>query len=204
MNKYSQNDEQDVIFQVAGDRAGTFLDIGACDGKHCSNTLALLERGWRGVMVEAEAAAFDRLVDNTKDFVGSAHLLHGAVYADSRVPIIPFHYSPMSGVSTTRDANMIKWANACAFRKVHVAGVSVTDLIRFSRETLGVDSIDVISIDVEGESVDILTSIADMYPDFAKMVVVEHDNRYDECRSAFDLMGLKEIRSNAENLIAVR
>jgi len=59
--RYSQNQEEDVIQSWFGDFVGTFLDIGANDGKTLSNTYALVERGWAGTYVEASPKAFERL-----------------------------------------------------------------------------------------------------------------------------------------------
>jgi hypothetical protein len=44
---YSQNDEETHIINKFKDKtSGTFLDIGAFNGRCASNTLALAERGW--------------------------------------------------------------------------------------------------------------------------------------------------------------
>ena len=53
MNLYSQNNEQTYILEAFAEKSdGRFLDIGAYDAKLLSNTRALYERGWSGVMVE--------------------------------------------------------------------------------------------------------------------------------------------------------
>jgi hypothetical protein len=53
MNNYSQFDEQDHILRaIYGIEAGRFLDIGCWDTVTFSNTRALYELGWAGVMIE--------------------------------------------------------------------------------------------------------------------------------------------------------
>ncbi len=42
------------------------VDIGAHDGINCSNSRALLEAGWRGVLVEPVPAIFSRLQENSR------------------------------------------------------------------------------------------------------------------------------------------
>lgn len=49
---YSQNDEEAIIMRYFANRTGRLLDIGAADGMTNSNSLALIERGWRAVLVE--------------------------------------------------------------------------------------------------------------------------------------------------------
>jgi len=58
---YSQNREQQFIIDYFGNTIGTFLDIGANDGKTLSNTYQLALYGWFGVCVEPEDIAFSKL-----------------------------------------------------------------------------------------------------------------------------------------------
>lgn len=76
---YSQNDEEDVILRYFGDRKGRFLDIGAHDGIYYSNTRALLERGWGGVMIEPDPRSMAKLINNTLPFADRLMLISAAV-----------------------------------------------------------------------------------------------------------------------------
>ena len=59
---YSQNSEENIILNFfKGQRNGTFLDIGANDGRTFSNSLALAEKGWVGSCIEASPKALVRL-----------------------------------------------------------------------------------------------------------------------------------------------
>ena len=62
--RYSQNNEQDIIMQYFIGNRGTFLDIGANDGVTLSNTYALQQAGWGGVLVEPSEEAFNRIPSN--------------------------------------------------------------------------------------------------------------------------------------------
>ncbi len=68
---YSRNGEQSIILDVLGKMGAikdqpTFLDLGAGDGYNNSNTRALSDQGWRGVLVEADPQQFLRLIGNHK------------------------------------------------------------------------------------------------------------------------------------------
>lgn len=58
---YSQNKEEEAILNYFGVYKGTFLDLGANDGRTLSNTRALAELGWCGVLVEPAPTAFGKL-----------------------------------------------------------------------------------------------------------------------------------------------
>src|SRR3990167_7663552 len=58
---YSQNNEQILIEKYFGNYKGTLLDIGANDGVTLSNSYALIQRGWRGSLVEPSPKAFEIL-----------------------------------------------------------------------------------------------------------------------------------------------
>ena len=61
---YSQNGEQDFVLEFfKGQQTGFFVDIGASDGVHHSNTRSLALRGWRGALIEPVPELFWRLQD---------------------------------------------------------------------------------------------------------------------------------------------
>jgi FkbM family methyltransferase len=48
----SQEDEQGYIWNLVGNKAGTYVDVGASHAWECSNTSHLYQRGWRGLLIE--------------------------------------------------------------------------------------------------------------------------------------------------------
>ncbi len=54
---YSQNEEEKYILEYFGDKVGTFADIGCNDCQTLSNTRALYELGWKGILVDASPQA---------------------------------------------------------------------------------------------------------------------------------------------------
>lgn len=66
-DEYSQNGDDGIIgqiFSVIRDGPGLCCEFGAWDGIHLSNTRALIQRGWRGVMIEADPGKFSELQEN--------------------------------------------------------------------------------------------------------------------------------------------
>lgn len=66
-NTYSQMGEDgiiDHIMNTLGIRTGFFVEFGAWDGIHLSNTRRLAENGWRGVFIEADPKRFQQLSYN--------------------------------------------------------------------------------------------------------------------------------------------
>ena len=57
---HSQNLEEQYILDYFGSFVGTFLDLGCNDCKTFSNTRALAERNWKGVLVDASPKAIEK------------------------------------------------------------------------------------------------------------------------------------------------
>ena len=116
---HSQYGEEKIILDYFKDFQGRFLDVGAYDGKTFSNTYALAERGWEGVLVEASPQCF---VQMTKcvSFKGVS-LVCAAM--DVRQGCAKF-YDSGGAVATLKKEHMEKWkANQGDFREIYVATV---------------------------------------------------------------------------------
>lgn len=81
-NGTSEHGEDGIIekiFQVIGEESRWCVDLGALNGTHGSNVWHLLkERGWSGVLIEADRTYFEKL---QKEYVGvkNAHCLNAFV-----------------------------------------------------------------------------------------------------------------------------
>lgn len=65
--KYSQFGEDGILEQLfarLGISSGFFVEFGAWDGKHLSNTFYLLEKGWSGLYIEGSPERFEDLKRN--------------------------------------------------------------------------------------------------------------------------------------------
>ena len=66
-NVYSQNGEDGIIeeiFKRLNIKNGKFIEFGAWDGKHLSNSYKLFEEGWSGIYIEADKDKFNDLKNN--------------------------------------------------------------------------------------------------------------------------------------------
>jgi hypothetical protein len=83
-DRHSQNGEDGIlaeIFRRLGIETGWYVEFGAWDGKHLSNTYALLEAGWSGVAIEGDLARFGDLQATAAEAQGRLHVIHAFVGA---------------------------------------------------------------------------------------------------------------------------
>lgn len=81
-NIYSQNGEDGILGEILRRleiRAGAFVEFGAWDGKHLSNTFYLLEQGWRGIYIESDKNRYQELVDKMKVYSERIELINAFV-----------------------------------------------------------------------------------------------------------------------------
>lgn len=196
---YSQNNEEAVILRkLSGMSPGVVLDIGAHDGKTNSNSLALIEMGWRGFLVEPSPVAFAKLLElhgkNEK-----VQLINAAVGTEER--LTKFYDFGGDQYGTTLEATALRRSNSNSkplFATYWVPQITIRKLV----EQIGV-SADVLSVDCEGASVDILFScpIGSWSP---SVIVVEHDGRAVEISGWAREKGFEVGSLNAENVILMR
>jgi hypothetical protein len=67
------------IMEILGKDRGLCCEFGAWDGIHLSNTRRLMERGWRGLMIEADA---DRFQDLLKTYPTSSNAVSVCAFVD--------------------------------------------------------------------------------------------------------------------------
>src|ERR1035437_9207569 len=156
---YSQHDEEKHILRIVGDRVGRFLDIGAWNPTKFSNTRALFERGWSGVMGAPSPGPFMELL---KEYGNCERIqLVSAAVAEFVGPppygILKFHVSQDS-VSTSVEEHYQKWKNSAKYDGIFYAA-SIT--LRTLMDHFGSDY-DFISIDIEGASADLFLRALDI------------------------------------------
>jgi len=76
---HSQNAEEQIILDYFKGKEGTFIDIGANDGKTFSNTYALSKLGWCGILIEPSPRAFYKLKQLYEDTKGCFYLYNYAI-----------------------------------------------------------------------------------------------------------------------------
>lgn len=189
---YSQYNEEQIITNYFGNYVGTFLDLGAYDGKDLSNTYSLMLKGWVGVCVEPHPDIFPRLVENTKNFnVQCLKFAIGTSNGKSMMNANSTYYSSLS------DEEILRWNGKYSFNKIEVDVIDFPTLLDYCLEK----NFDFISIDCEGLDFQILTQI-DLSKVNCKLICVETNGKetekYEKYISNF---GFKKIALNSVNLI---
>lgn len=170
---YSQHGEDIVAWKVLADSPGPryFVEVGMIDGMRFSNTLALEERGWRGLCVEAHPS-YVPLVRRNRP--GSS-VVHAAA-SDTR-GTMPFHADPRGDLSSLqpRDEGEMKKRFGEWFEGYDVVEVPVRTLDAMLEEVSAPGGIELISIDVEGGELGVLGGL-DLERWRPRIIVIEADD----------------------------
>lgn len=195
---YSQNQEELYILNHFKGKQGTFLDLGAYNGKDLSNSRALVKLGWAGCCVEPHPTICEELENNCLGFdkVFCFEIAIGKENGIFQLNANPTYYS------TLIDSEMDRWKETdFEFKPIDV---EVLDFKTFQAVS-PYDTYDFISIDCEGIDYDVLTQI-DLDKVKCSMVCVETNgkqtDKYIDYISQFK--GFKVVHVNAENLIMSR
>ena len=171
---------------------GYFIEIGACDGKHLSNTFSLEKRGWTGIICEPSNFWLQK-IKNRKCILSKK-----AVFSESGKKLI-FNEVPkhpeLSGFNDYLDND-----NNSKLRKDYssyeVETISLNDLIS---EHVDKKQIDYISIDTEGSEFEILKNF-----DFKKrnieVFTIEHNFIEEKRDKIFKIMTKNDYKRVFENL----
>lgn len=199
MTSYSQNGEDLKILPLFEGYIGRFLDLGAWDPKALSNTRALYEAGWSGIIVEpSPTPCLSQLTEYGHHTLTDDRIviIHAAVGFDRHcVPM----YITDDAVSTTEQAQYDRWKGHAKYRgKFFTPTVTIEDIFN----QFG-GPFDFINIDVEGCSVDILERLLKTAAS-PKCICVEHDGRTVEAMQMAIAKGYSCILANGENLVFAR
>jgi len=203
---YSQSNEENVILEhFKTIKNGVLLDIGAFDGRMFSNSLALIENGWKACLVEASSFSFakcymeHRLNENVT-------LVNTVITTNPKEEkLIDFYESPNSAVSTL-DANNLWYPQDTGeylkHRKIHTTSICFSDFMSWCDRN-GFSKIDFLTIDVEGTSAE-FSMLFDPDKYQTSLVCVEKDGKDEEIISYFDKFGFKVVYECSENIIVAR
>lgn len=190
---YSQHDEERHILKaVEGIKAGRFLDIGAWHAKQFSNTRALYERGWSGILIEPSPEPFAGLL---KEYGNDPRitLIHAAAGFERNC--VRLHASA-DAVTTSSDEVYEKWKQSVAFDGVFYSPIlTLEDL--FNQFGGGYDFV---NFDAEGISVDLFSRYIGL-GQRPRCICVEHDDRIVECAQHAQTAGYRQIYLNGTNVV---
>lgn len=189
---YSQGEEQKHILEHCGP-TGRFLDIGAWHAKNLSNTRALYERGWSGVLVEPSPEPFLGLLRE----YGNDDRVSLIMAAVGDNGLKRFHASA-DALSTSSEDNFQKWRDVGGFYgRYWVQSVEV----KFIIDNFG--PFDFVSIDTEGTSVEVFRSLLATHAR-PRCICLEHDFKNVECLSLAKQYGYREVYFSGENQVFAR
>jgi hypothetical protein len=195
---YSQYDEQQAILawfdsdkRVCAAKEGRFLDIGAWDPKCFSNTRALYERGWSGVLIEPSPGP---LISLLKEYGNEPRIkiVQGAVSTEFAQPIT-LRVTDDSITSVAGSATHQLWKEKGGYY-----GDMTVMPIDWEHINLWFGGFQFVNIDAEGLSVDLFKAMlaSGQMPDCA---CVELDGRMTELCEAATKAGYKLLYSNQTN-----
>lgn len=195
MKDYSQDREQPAILKAFQDKPpGRFLEIGAFHPECFSNTRALYEAGWSGVMIEPSPHCSLNLLDAYGNepritLIQAAVSLHPG--------LVELHITD-DAVSTSKESVYEQWKDAAKFRgKLTVPALLLEDIaMRFG-------GFDFWSIDAEGFSGELFLRMLTLGY-FPRCVCVEFDDRLPELCSAATYHSYRLVFSNQTNAIFVK
>lgn len=194
---YSQNNEQEVILAFFKEQKGRFLDIGAHDGKSLSNTRALAERGWHGVLVEPNPVHFIKLWEL---YGGNKHytLVNAAIDSCNKGLIeLKYNYEGPAYSSTLSEEKAIEFKANDYSKSFYVPVCGVRELVRFG-------PYDFVSIDIEGMEVPVLAQASGIF-NMTSLICVEFCKKTKATiETQISWHGFSIINQTPENLIAVR
>lgn len=150
---YGQNYEDWFLWQIfEGQKTGFFVDVGAFDGMHLSNTYSFELAGWTGLCVEAHPTYFEMLKANRP----GSRCVHAACVADAGEGLVKFQADELglfSGVAPdlTSTVHAYRWRGMqfAGFKEIEVPAVTLESLLDDTR-------IDFLSVDTEGTELDVL------------------------------------------------
>lgn len=169
MEFYGQHQEDRLAFRYLkrfpeSELAKTYLDIGAYDGLHLSNTLFFEKLGWRGICVEPDAEACQILRANRRCIC--LNLACG-----SHEGTIDFFTQPGRPMGTTNIAAVPRLAAGWNFKPGDKKMIPCQTVDKILDEH-GFKEIDFVSIDVDGAEVQVLGGF-DLARAGAKLICIE-------------------------------
>lgn len=162
MKFYSQHGEDCLLWQFFEQKSrGYYVDVGAFDGVHLSNTYTFELAGWSGLCVEPLPDMFARCQQHRP----GAACVNMACIADATQTQVTFYVEALgllSGVQPDREADVQRryerrGLHFEGFQTISVQACTLTSLL--DAYVPNGTSIDFISIDVEGTELDVLRGL---------------------------------------------
>lgn len=191
ITRYSQQNEQDYILAHTPE-IGRFLEIGAWNAKEMSNTRALYEAGWSGIMIEPSPLPFDGLL---REYGNDERitLINGAVGFERGLGQI---HVTADAVSTMDAGVHALWKDRGGYYgKFYTPRITLEDLFN----QFGGD-FDFVNIDAEGMSVELFLRLLKIGPRPA-CLCIEHDGKLVQAQMEAAAAGYRAVHVNDTNVV---
>lgn len=169
-----------------------FLDIGAWHHQQFSNTRALYDLGWTGVVVEPSPGPVRGLVQEYGEQSGMAVICAAVTQEPGMIPL------QITDDAVSSGGDISNWLEAGGyFGTMWIPTITIPQILN----QWGAFSM--VSIDTEGTSVDLLRALldTDMLP---TCIVVEHDGRMIEAYNIVEPKHYRVATITEENIVFVR
>ena len=149
---YSQQGEDLIIDKLLGyKKSGFYVDVGANNPNHFSNTKRFYKKGWRGINIEPDLNNFQKFKDQRKRDI---NLNCGIATTNSKLTFYKFFPDTLSTFSKS-EANKYKKQGYKLQEKKDVEVQPLSDVLsQYCKK----GNIDFFSVDTEGFDLDVLKS----------------------------------------------
>lgn len=195
---YSQQDEERFILECVADvergsLAGHFLDIGAFHATTFSNTRALIERGWAGVLIEPSPGPLHGLL---KEYGRQPHVKILGAAITVQGGLLDLEVTDDAVTMPLGSPQLEQWQETGGFfGTLTVPSMSMRTLF----DAIS-GAFDFVNIDTEGTSVDLFAEMLRLGPR-PRCVCLEHDNRHVEIATHAEAASYRQIHLNSTNVI---
>jgi FkbM family methyltransferase len=170
MTYYSQEKQDELLdtYVFKGYRKGVFVDVGAWDGVHLSNTRFFEEsRGWTGVCIEPRPEEFAQLAVNRPKSIAIQAAIHEREGTGDFL-LIPGYSAMLSGLQETYDPRHRARIESETQERGLVPVVHPVPMKRLETVLAEADirRVHYLSVDTEGSEAQVLRSI-----DFSKVFI---------------------------------
>jgi FkbM family methyltransferase len=198
VKRYSQNDEQDVVLEFFKGNCGRVLEVGAFDGVTFSNSRALIELGWHGVLVEPDPFNVTQLLDNIQQG-SSVQVIAAAVKNGAGLTALSIETTAGRGWASTICPRLM---TPDRILRPHVVRTLTPTITMWELEYFG--PFDFISIDAEGMDLEILRSTPKTMLDRCRLLCIEPTDlaERDVMKRVLGNIGYAIHHETPENIIA--
>jgi len=166
---FSQSNEEDFIKEYFKNKKGFYIDVGCHDPFRYSNTALLYKKGWSGINIDANEYSINRFKKFRKRDINIKGLV-----SNFKKKVKYYHFSDhaLNGVVDDERLEVLKNNKYKILKIEHLETISLNEILK---KTNILKNIDFLTIDVEGNEINVLKSI-DLIKYNVRLIMVEQNN----------------------------